>query len=282
MEFPMEWLLQGPVATTGPRLLPAAFLVVLVLAEAGISWYRGRAAYDLGETAATGVIMIGQRLIGLVAAPLILVPLFGLGAWGLFDIDMGDPLAVAALFLGVEFAYYWHHRAMHRFRLLWATHGVHHSSTRMNLTAAFRLGWGGQLTGGFLFYVPLVLIGFPPLAVLAMVALNLFYQLFLHTAWAPNLGPLERVLNTPRHHHVHHAVNDVCVDRNFGGVLIVFDRLFGTFQPVPAEDLRYGTVDGTPTRNPLKVALSGWIEMGRRLIAARSFRSGISAVFGRP
>lgn len=278
----MEALLQSPLAGTGPRLVPLLVLIALVAVEAGLSWYRGRSAYDLGETAATGVIMAGQRLIGLVAAPLVLVPLFAAAEFRLFTIDAATPLGLATLFLGVEFCYYWHHRAMHRVRLLWATHGVHHSATRLNLTAAFRLGWGGQVTGGFLFYLPLVLIGFPPLAVLAMLAANLFYQLFLHMAWMPRLGPLEAVMNTPRHHHVHHAVNDVCIDRNFGGVTVVFDRLFGTFQPVPAEELRYGRLDGMPTRNPLRVALAGWIDLSRRLMAARSLKSGLEAIFGRP
>src|SRR5581483_2365803 len=100
------------------------------------------------------------------------------------------------------------------------------------------LGWGGALAGGFAFYLPLLLIGFRPQGILAMLAISGLYQFFLHAAWAPRLGPLEWVLNTPRHHHVHHAANEVCLDRNFGGILIVFDRLFGTFAGAPAEPLR--------------------------------------------
>lgn len=260
----------------------AALVLALIMAEVGLSWGRGRAAYDLGETAATLAIAAGQRLLAVAMAPLTLGLFGALWPYRWFTIDMASPLAIAALFLGVDFCYYWHHRAMHRFRLLWAVHGVHHSSTRLNLSAAFRLGWGGPLTGAALFYLPLVLIGFPPLAVLAMLGANLFYQLFLHASLMPGLGSLEAVLNTPRHHHVHHAVNDVCLDRNFGGVLIVFDRLFGTFQPEPAEPLRYGTKAGTASRNPLRIALGGWIEVGRRLAAARNVKTGMAALFGRP
>ncbi|MFZ2870636.1 sterol desaturase family protein [Zavarzinia sp.] len=278
----MDVLANGMVPGQDPRWIMPLLLLALVAAEAGLGALRGRPAYDLGESLATAVIMLGQRLLALLTAPLVL-GLFFLAARGrpLGAIDMG-PAGLALLFVGVEFCYYWHHRAMHRFRLLWATHGVHHSSTRLNLLAAFRLGWGGQLTGGFLFYLPLVLIGFPPLAVLAMLAANLFYQIFLHMSWMPRLGPLEGVLNTPRHHHVHHAANAICLDRNFGGVTILFDRLFGTFQAVPDEPLRYGVAAGTPTRNPFRVALGGWIDLGRRLLAARSLKGGLDALFGRP
>ena len=275
----MESLLQlrGPAGGWG-----AALVLALILGEAALGWWRGRPAYDLGETAATLVIAAGQRLLAIATAPLLLGLLGGLQPYRLLAIDMTSPLAWAALFLGVEFCYYGHHRAMHRFRLLWAVHGVHHSSTRLNLGAAFRLGWGGQITGAALFYLPLVLIGFPPLAVLAMLGANLFYQLFLHASVAPGFGPLEAVLNTPRHHHVHHAANDDCIDRNFGGVLIVFDRLFGTFQATPAAPLRYGTTAGTESRNPFRIALGGWIDLGRRLAAARSAKAGWQALFGRP
>ncbi|PWR19209.1 sterol desaturase/sphingolipid hydroxylase (fatty acid hydroxylase superfamily) [Zavarzinia compransoris] len=275
----MESLFQARGAAGG---WGAALVLVLILGEAGLARWRGRPAYDLGETAATVVIAAGQRLLAAATAPLLFLILGELYRYRLFAVDMASPLALVALFLGVEFCYYWHHRAMHRFRLLWAVHGVHHSSTRLNLSAAFRLGWGGQATGAALFYAPLVLLGFPPLAVLAMLGANLFYQLFLHASVMPNLGPLEAVLNTPRHHHVHHAVNPVCMDRNFGGALIVFDRLFGTFQALPAEPLRYGTVAGGPSRNPFKAALRGWLDVGRRLAAARGLRAAGAALFGRP
>ncbi len=265
----------------GPR--PLALLVLaLLLIEAGAAWWRRRGAYDWGETGATLVIALGQRLINVSAAPLVVLLFLAIYPYRLFDLAPLNGASLVLLFLGVDFCYYWHHRAMHRLRLFWATHGVHHSTTKLNLSAAFRLGWGGAVTGGFLFYLPLVLIGFPPLAVLLMLGANLAYQLFLHSAWVPRLGPLEWVLNTPRHHHVHHAANAECRDRNFGGVLIVFDRLFGTFAPVPAAELRYGLDGVAPSRNPFTVALRGWADIGRRLLASRSLAQGVEALFGRP
>ncbi|WP_374444079.1 sterol desaturase family protein [Stella sp.] len=240
-------------------------------------------AYDLGETAASFAIQIVQRLLQIATAGLVVVPL----AWAydlrIFTITMDGALPWAALLLGVEAAYYLHHRVMHRVRLLWAVHSVHHSPTRLNLSAAIRIGWFGPVTGGILFYLPLVVLGFPPLAVLGMLGLNLFYQLFLHTAWTPDLGPLEWVLNTPRHHHVHHAVNRSCLDRNFGGMLILFDRLFGTFAPTPAEPLRFGTGDdGRPSRNPLAVNFREWGRLAGELRRCRGIGQGFTVLFGRP
>jgi sterol desaturase/sphingolipid hydroxylase (fatty acid hydroxylase superfamily) len=278
----MEWLASAPGGGAARGLLPLAVLGLIVL-EALVGWWRGRATYDLGETAATAVIMVGQRLINAAAAPLVLAPMFLAYDHRLFEIAPTQAWSLAALFVGLEFCYYWHHRAMHGWRLMWATHGVHHSSTRLNLGAALRLGWGGAVTGGFIFYLPLALLGFHPFAIFAMLAANLFYQLFLHASWMPHLGPLEWLLNTPRHHHVHHAANASCLDRNFGGVVIVFDRLFRTFAAVPAEPLTFGLSNAAgPSRNPLKVALAGWIDLGRHLGAARSLRAGWAALFGRP
>ena len=255
------------------------FLPLVTLGLVGVEYLLCRMArhdaYDPGETAASLFLHLGQRLAALATAGLVAVPLAWVAEARLFDIAMDSAAAWIALFLGVELAYYIHHLAMHRVRWLWATHAVHHSATRMNLSAAIRIGWFGPATGGVVFYLPLVLLGFPPLAVLGMLAANLAWQFFLHAARAPHLGPLEWVLNTPRHHHVHHASNDACLDRNFGGVLILFDRLFGTFAAAPAgEPLRFG-LHGTagPTRNPLSILLGEW----RRMISDIRHRPGLRA-----
>ena len=117
---------------------------------------------------------------------------------------------------------------------MWATHAVHHSATKLNLTAAIRLGWTGNISGNFLFFLPLVLIGFHPFAVIGMLSVNLFYQFFIHTELASRLGPLEWILNTPRPSPRAPRVEPACLDKNYGGILIVFDRLFGTFAEAPA------------------------------------------------
>ena len=201
----------------------------------------------------------------------------------LFDFSATSAPAMLGLFRGSEFLYYWQHRASHRMRWMWATHRVHHSPTKFNLTAAIRLGWTGNISGNFLFFLPLVWIGFHPFAVIAMLGINLTYQFFIHTELAPRLGPLEYVLNTPAHHRVHHASNEPCLDKNFGGILIVFDRLFGTFAQAPADEpLRYGLVGGKRSFNPVRIALGEWVAMFHDVRKAAGARAKFRAMFGPP
>ncbi len=268
---------------SGRLVLPAIMLALI-----GLEYLASRIGrhhvYDAREILATLAIAVGGRLIGAATAGIAAAPMLWLYRHRLLDMPVAEPWSLATLFLGVEFSYYWHHRAMHGVSWLWATHAVHHSTTKLNLSAALRLGWGGNLSGGFLFYLPLVGLGFHPLAVLAVLGVGLLYQFFLHMAWAPQLGSLDWALNTPASHHVHHAANDACRDRNFGSMLLVFDRMFGTFARAPVgEPLRFG-VDGVDARfgNPLRVAVVGWRPLLRAWRDAVSWRGRWIAVFGRP
>ncbi len=166
---------------------------------------------------------------------------------------------VLLLFLAVEFFYYWQHRCMHQVRWWWADHSVHHSPNRLVLLVAERLGWFTPLTGVVLFFAPLCLLGFSPLAVFTMVSFNLFYQFWLHTEAVGKLGWWEYVFNTPSHHRVHHAANPYYLDANYGGVLIVYDRLFGTFIEETAEEpIVFGLVQPQYSINPFAVATQEW------------------------
>src|SRR3989344_1212492 len=173
------------------------------------------------------------------------------------------PLSFAALYLGVEFCYYWFHRASHRIRWFWCAHVVHHGSEHMNFTAAMRQSWLYSFAGNWLFYLPMVWIGFEPKAVLLALSFNLAYQFFVHTQWVGNLHPLiELVFNTPSHHRAHHGRNERYIDKNYGGTLIVFDRLFGTFVE-ETEAVDYGLVRQVHTHNPLWLTLHEWVAMFR-------------------
>lgn len=191
----------------------------------------------------------------------------------LFTIPLDTAVAVVVLLTGQDFCYYWLHRCHHRIRWFWATHAVHHSSNDLNLAAAYRFGWTGRLTGATIFYVPLIWLGFEPLAVAIASSLNLLYQFWLHTEWVPRLGWLEYVLNTPSHHRVHHAANPEYLDHNYGGVFIIFDRIFGTFV-AERDDLpcRYGLVQPLRSNNPVFIAFHEWIALARDLWHARSWR----------
>uniref|UniRef100_A0A8D3D2S4 Alkylglycerol monooxygenase n=1 Tax=Scophthalmus maximus TaxID=52904 RepID=A0A8D3D2S4_SCOMX len=130
-------------------------------------------------------------------------------------------------FLGVDFCYYWLHRFAHEVAILWAAHQVHHSSEYYNLTTALRQSLTQQFTS-WIFYLPMAL-ALPPSVFAVHIQLNLLYQFWIHTELIRDLGPLEWVFNTPKHHRVHHGRNHYCIDKNYGGILIIWDRLFGTF-----------------------------------------------------
>lgn len=261
-----------------------ALMLGLVALEFGYGLWRGRNTYDARETVATATILIVHRLLQSTVAGIAIVPMLWAWEHRLFDLRLDRAWIVVVLFLAVEFVYYWHHRAMHGARWFWASHAVHHSARHFNLSSGLRLGWFASLSGNFVFYLPLAVLGFHPAAVFGVLALNLFYQFFLHTEHAPRLGLLEWVFNTPAHHRVHHASNDACLDRNFGGVLIVYDRLFGTFAEAPRDEaLSYGVKNArVESHRPLQLELMGWVAMLRDLGSARSLQAAGRALLGRP
>lgn len=270
---------------------PSTHLMVLGIAAAFIGLellmsrlaHRDRDTHDFGESAATLGVAIGHSLLRAAGAGLLAIPFAFAYHYRLFDFSATTPLALGALFLATEFVYYWHHRAAHRIRWMWATHSVHHSPTKFNLTAALRLGWTAGLSGDFLFFLPLALLGFHPVAIIGMLSANLLYQFFIHTQIAPKLGPLEWILNTPAHHSVHHASNAACLDKNYGGVLILFDRLFGTFAEAPKDEpLRFGLVGGARTLNPFRIAFGEWIALVRDFRRVDTLKMKWLALFGPP
>jgi sterol desaturase/sphingolipid hydroxylase (fatty acid hydroxylase superfamily) len=259
-------------------LWAAATLEGLVLSWRQPGCYDWRAyASSIADAALRGLV----ELLGLsLAAPLLV------WAWQhrLTTLPIDSAAALAGLFIGEELCYYAYHRAAHRVRWFWASHAVHHSPSQLTLATAVRLGWTGKLTGTAIFFAPLVWLGFSPQAVAAAVAFNLLYQFWIHSDWLPRLwAPIEWCFNTPSHHRVHHACHAPYLDRNFGGVLIVFDRLFGSFT-AERDDLppRYGLASPITTYNPLRIALHEWVRMAGELRAARDGRTVWRVLFGPP
>jgi sterol desaturase/sphingolipid hydroxylase (fatty acid hydroxylase superfamily) len=201
----------------------------------------------------------------------------------LFDIPMDRWEAWVALALAVDFAYYWLHRCSHEIRWMWALHSVHHSARQITFSVAYRLGWTNLLSGPWLFLIPVCWIGFDPRAVALMYAANLLYQFWLHTETVPKLGFLERFMNTPSHHRVHHAIEPEYLDRNYGGVLIIWDKLFGTYSEERTGAPRtYGLLHQVESLNPLKIAFAEWIAMIRDARQARNLRELWGYLFGPP
>src|SRR4029078_7461883 len=164
--------------------------------------------------------------------------------------------------LGVDFLYYWFHRKSHEVNAFWAAHVVHHSSEEYNLAVALRQG-AFQSSFSWIFYLPLAVIGFPPLMFLTVSSVDSLYQFWIHTRAIGKLGPLEWILNTPSNHRVHHGRNPKYIDRNHGGILIVWDRLFGTYQK-EEEEPAYGITTPLESWNPVWANLHYWVELGRK------------------
>lgn len=183
----------------------------------------------------------------------------------LFDIPFNLWTLIGLLLLQ-DFCYYWFHRSYHRVRFFWCSHVVHHSSEKLNFSTALRQSITYPLTAMWAFWIPVVLVGFPPKAVLFSVSISLAYQFFVHTQTLGRLGWLEWIFNTPSHHRVHHGRNPDYIDRNYGGILIIWDRLFGTFVAErDAEPPEYGIVRQIRTHNPLTLNFHEWRDMLRDL-----------------
>ena len=201
----------------------------------------------------------------------------------LFTLSLDSVGSVLLLFVSLEFFYYWYHRTSHTVRWFWNSHSVHHSPNQLNLAAAYRLGWLGKFTGATVFFAPMALLGFEPTTVLAALFLNLLYQFWLHADWIPKLGWLEYVLNTPSNHRVHHARNPEYLDANYGGVLIVFDRLFGTYIEERADlPCDYGLVSRVTNYNPIRINVEPWIGLAKDLASVRSLGDAWMFLFGPP
>ena len=202
----------------------------------------------------------------------------------LFDIPFDSPWTWAAIVVLDDFAYYWFHRWSHEVRFWWAAHVNHHSSREYNLSTAVRQTWTGALVGTWAPWFVLAWIGFPVELIFLQSGLNLLYQHWIHTQAIGRLPAwFEYVFNTPSHHRVHHASNPRYVDRNYAGMFMVWDRLFGTFA-AERDDERpvYGLIHNIETYNPLRIAFHEWIAMARDLARARSAREVFLYVFGPP
>jgi len=225
------------------------FLISIAL-EAWIGRRRGIEVMRGPDVVANLSLGSMQTLLGLVAGGALVFLyelLYETSRW--FTISEKSIVAWAAIVIGVDFFYYWFHRCGHRVNLAWATHAPHHSSEDFNLAVALRQGPLQPLVSRF-FYLPLALVGFPLSMTLLSLSLNTVLQFFVHTELVKKLGPLEWILNTPSHHRVHHGCNGSYLDKNYAGIFIVWDRLFGTFEAERERPI-YGTVKQLGTWNPI-------------------------------
>jgi len=260
------------------QLAIPAFILLMVV-EAIADALMRRELYEPKDTAASLTMGIGNVVVGLVSKGMVFALFTWVHKFPLFQVGYQWWAWVLAFFAD-DFSYYWFHRTSHECRFFWASHVVHHSSQRYNLSTALRQTWTGAFFG-FVFWLWMPLVGFQPIMIFTMQAVSLLYQFWVHTEFVQRLGLLELVMNTPSHHRVHHATNSQYIDRNHAGILIIWDRMFGSFEPED-EHCTYGLTTNINTFNPLRIAFHEWIAIGHDLRTARTWRERLVAVFGNP
>ena len=258
------------------------FFVLLILLEMIVVRITKKGRYEARDSAASLSMGFGNRVFGIAFGGFAVLAYFAVYEFRLFTFGWTWAVMVACFF-AEDLAYYWFHRIAHERRFFWASHIVHHSSQHYNLSTALRQTWTGTLGLNFIFWLPLVWIGFPPLMVLMFSSISLVYQFWIHTELIGRMGPFEWVMNTPSHHRVHHATNAKYLDANYAGVLIIWDRLFGTFVPEDdKEKPHYGIVSQLGTFNPFRVAFHEWAGIWRDVTHAKSPRDVLGYIFGPP
>lgn len=260
--------------------IPVFFLLIGI--EVYIGYRKNKDLYRLNDSIAdlsTGIISqiwgLFQKGVGLYAY------FYIYEHFRFFEFAMTNPWAWVLCIVGQDFCYYWSHRLAHEVNFLWAGHVIHHHSEEYNLVVALRqTGLGGLVS--WIFYVPLALVGFHPWMYLASGQINLIYQFWVHTKAVGKIGKIgEFILSTPSHHRVHHAINPIYIDKNHGGIFIIFDRMFGTFRE-ETEPCVYGTVKPLRSFNPVYANFHYYWELLKQSFQAEYFLDKILVFFKPP
>ena len=238
------------------------FFILAMMLELYVTIKMGIKTYEPKDAFSSIAMGLGNVFLGFGSKVLILLVFFWVyDSFRLLEIPIVW-WSFVLLFFADDFAYYWFHRISHECRLFWASHVVHHSSKHYNLSTALRQTWSGGFYT-FIFWLWLPLLGFHPAMIMLQMSISLLYQFWIHTE-AINKMPkwFEAIFNTPSHHRVHHGSNPIYLDRNHAGILIIWDKLFGTFQPeLESERVNYGLVKNINTFNPIKIAFIEWVYM---------------------
>lgn len=246
------------------------FFVVALLLELFVTIKQGIKTYESKDAFSSIAMGLGNVFLGYFSKALVLMSFFYIYEnFRLLTIPVTWWSFVLIFFVD-DFAYYWFHRVSHECRLFWASHVVHHSSKHYNLSTALRQTWSGGFYS-FIFWLWLPLLGFHPAMIMLQMSISLLYQFWIHTE-AINKLPrwFEAVFNTPSHHRVHHGSNPLYLDRNHAGILIIWDKFFGTFQPeLKDEKVVYGLVKNIETYNPIKIAFIEWLHLFKDAFSGR-------------
>ena len=260
----------------------APIILALIFAEALISNLQNASYYKKEDTLCTIGLLTGNIMMVFAVKGLTLALHFYLYQFRLFDLASMMPLWVMWLltFILIDLVFYIYHRISHRSRFLWAIHMSHHSSEEMNFAVSFRQAWLGPVSK-IPFFILLPLIGLDPTIIAVAGVISTLWGIFGHTQVIGKLGPIEWIFNTPSHHRVHHGANEEYIDKNYGNLFIIWDRIFGTFEPEKA-NVRYGLVKNVNTYNPVKITFMEWRSMFSDMSKASNPQEFINIFFGPP
>lgn len=252
--------------------IPVFFILIGVELLVGI--LQKRKLYRLNDSVTNLNLGIGQQVVGVLMKGIFTAGYFWLYENYRFIEDIGNAAWVwVVLFMGVDFFYYWFHRLSHEINALWAAHIVHHQSEDYNLSVALRQSWF-QGWFSWAFYLPLAIIGFDPIMFLTLSSFNTLYQFWIHTTTIGKMGPFEWIFNTPSHHRVHHGSNPKYIDKNHAGTLIIWDRMFGTFQEEEEEPV-YGITTPLNSWNPIWANFHYWVDLYKSAKKTKKFSDKI-------
>ena len=259
-------------------MIAVPLFIAAMLFEIIISTRKQLKLYNSKDTAANITLGLSGLFFGGIAKATTLAIFFVIYEFAPVKLEETWYMWLAGLIIS-DFIFYVFHRLGHESRFFWAAHQTHHSSAKFNFSTAVRVPF--HHTHRYLFWAPMALMGFHPFAIFTIDSLSMIYQFFLHSKTMGKLGPLEWIFNTPSHHRVHHACNKQYLDRNYGGVFIIWDRLFGTFAS-EAETPSYGLTKPVNTYNPIRLAFDGYRAMWKGMLQQSSVREALRFAFARP
>ncbi len=257
-------------------------VLTMIFIEILISNFRNQNFYKSGDTLCTIGLLSGNIIVAFAIKGMVLAFHIYLYQFRIFEFVNQIPIWALWIitFISIDLVFYVYHRMSHRIRFLWAIHLSHHSSEEMNFAVSFRQAWFGPISK-IPFFMILPLLGFDPTIIAVAGVISTLWGIVGHTQVIGKLGPLEWIFNTPSHHRVHHGSNKQYIDKNYGNLLIIWDRLFGTFEPED-EEVNFGLVNNVNTFNPVKVTFMAWMSMINDLKQKNSFIEIIKVIFGPP
>ena len=270
------------LTVTQAYFIGAPIVLGMIFIEALLSNWQNKGLYKKQDTLCTVGLLAGNIVMVFAIKGATLAFHFYLYQFRVFDLNAFVPTwAIWTIaFISIDFIFYFFHRLSHRTRFLWAIHMSHHSSEEMNFAVSFRQAWFGPVAK-LPFFMALPLIGLDPTVIAVAGVVSTLWGIVGHTQIIGRLGPLEWVFNTPSHHRVHHGANKAYIDKNYGNLLIIWDRLFGTFEP-EKEPVKYGLVSNVNTFNPVKITFMAWQEIIEDIRGTQYLNEVLYCFFGPP